>query len=124
MKLGLPEPVVEDDFAPLTREEATVWTADHPAPAKGDSEERRVTSWWTSASNRVLSASMPRDAASLDRYREVVGGALAAMLGGEVPGGTMSRRCQAPNETTWRQELLSAALCTCPVRPTRRPSSS
>jgi len=34
LKLGLPEPVVEDDFKPLTRDEATVWTADHPAPAK------------------------------------------------------------------------------------------
>ncbi len=86
LKLGLPEPVVEEDFKPLTREEATVWTADHPAPAKGEAEERRVTSWWTSASDRALSASLPRDAASLDRYREVVGGALAAMLGGDVPG--------------------------------------
>ena len=86
LKLGLPEPVVEDDFKPLTRDEATVWTADHPAPAKGDAEERRVTSWWTSASDRALTASLPRDAASLDRYREVVGGALAAMLGGDVPG--------------------------------------
>ena len=86
LKLGLPEPVVEEDFTPLTRDEATVWTADHPAPAKGEAEERRVTSWWTSASDRALSASLPRDAASLDRYREVVGGALAAMLGGDVPG--------------------------------------
>ena len=86
LKLGLPEPVVEEDFKPLTREEATVWTATHPAPAKGEAEERRVTSWWTSASDRALSASLPRDAASLDQYREVVGGALAVMLGGDVPG--------------------------------------
>jgi hypothetical protein len=33
-----------------------------------------------------LSESLPRDAASLGRYREVLGGAVAAMLGGEVPG--------------------------------------
>jgi hypothetical protein len=86
LKLGLPEPIVEEDFKPLTRGEATVWTVDHPAPAKGEAEERRVTSWWTSASDRALSASLPRDAASLDQYRKVVGGALAAMLGGDVPG--------------------------------------
>ena len=85
LKLGLPEPVVEEDFKPLTREEATVWTADHPAPAKGEAEERRVTSWWTSASDRALSGALPHDAASLDRYREVVGGALATMLG-DGPG--------------------------------------
>ena len=85
LKLGLPEPVVEEDFKPLTRAEATVWTNEHPAPAKGEAEERRVTSWWTSASDRALSAALPHDAASLDRYREVVGGALATMLG-DGPG--------------------------------------
>jgi hypothetical protein len=86
LKLGLPEPIVEEDFKPLTQAETTVWTAEHPAPAKGEAEERRVTAWWSSASDRALSASMPRDAASLGRYREVVGGALAAMLGGDLPG--------------------------------------
>ena len=86
LKLGLPEPVVEEDFKPLTREEATVWTSEHPAPAHGEAEERRVTSWWTSISDRTLSGLLPRDAASLDRYHEVVGGALAAMLGDDVPG--------------------------------------
>jgi hypothetical protein len=86
LKLGLPEPIVEDDFKPLTREEATVWTADHPAPAKGELEERRVTSWWASVSDRALSAALPRDTTSLAGYREIVGGALTAMLGGEIPG--------------------------------------
>jgi hypothetical protein len=124
LKLGLPEPIVEEDFKPLTRDEATVWTSEHPVPAKGEAEERRVTSWWTSASDRALSASLPRDAASLSRYREVVGGALAAMLGGDVPWRQRCHGGAGPNERTSRVESLSAALCTCPDRPRRRPSSS
>jgi hypothetical protein len=85
LKLGLPEPIVEQDFKPLTREEATVWTTDHRAPATGEAEERRVTSWWTDASARAMSALRPTDAASLGRYRDVVGSALAVMLGQAVP---------------------------------------
>jgi hypothetical protein len=85
LKLGLPEPIVEEDFKPLTRDEATVWTADHPAPATGEAEERRVTSWWTSESERALTALRPHDAASLDRFRDVVGRAVAVMFG-DIPG--------------------------------------
>ena len=31
-RLGSAEPVVERDFKPLTRKEASVWNADHPSP--------------------------------------------------------------------------------------------
>jgi hypothetical protein len=87
LKLGLPEPVVEEDFKPLTRDEATVWTSEHPAPAHGDAEERRVTAWWTEASNRALTTLRPAWAPSSDSYRDVVSGALAVMLGREWPSG-------------------------------------
>lgn len=86
LALGLPDPIVEEDFVPLTREEATVWDAAHPAPAQGEAEERRVTGWWTTTSAQQMAALRPHDPASLDRYREVVGGALAVMVGREVPG--------------------------------------
>jgi hypothetical protein len=91
LKLGLPEPIVEEDFKPLTREEATVWTADHPAPARGEAEERQVTSWWTSQSDHALAALRPTDAASLARYRDVVGGALTVMLGPAASGGPFAQ---------------------------------
>jgi hypothetical protein len=91
LKLGLPEPLVEEDFKPLRREEATVWTSEHPAPAHGDAEERRVTGWWTSESARAMAALSPHDAASLTRYREVVGGALDVMLGPEVSAGPFTQ---------------------------------
>ena len=39
--LKLPEPIVEADYQPLTRDELTVWTKDHPRPAGGDDHESR-----------------------------------------------------------------------------------
>jgi hypothetical protein len=83
--LGLDDPIVADDYVPLTREETSVWDAAHPKPASGEAEERRVTSWWSSAAERQMADLRPRDGASLDRYREVVGGAVAVMVNRGVP---------------------------------------
>jgi len=83
--LGLDDPIVADDYVPLTREETSVWDAAHPKPASGEAEERRVTSWWTAVAERQMAELRPHDSASLDRYRDVVGGAVAAMLNRDVP---------------------------------------
>ena len=40
MELGLPEPVVEEDFKLLSKEEHAVWNESHPEPAGGDNYER------------------------------------------------------------------------------------
>jgi len=40
MKLGLSEPVVEEDFKLLSKEEHAVWNESHPEPAGGDNYER------------------------------------------------------------------------------------
>ena len=40
MKLGLPEPVVEEDFKLLSKEEHAIWNKKHPEPAGGDNYER------------------------------------------------------------------------------------
>jgi dienelactone hydrolase len=86
LRLDQRDPIVEEDFTPLTRAEASVWDQAHPAPASGDAAERAVTRWWTEQNERHLLALRPHDAASLDHYRAVVGGALSAMLGRDVPG--------------------------------------
>lgn len=83
--LGLEDPIVADDYVPLTREETSVWDAAHPKPASGEAEERRVTSWWTSVAERQMADLRPHDAVSLDRYREVVGGAVAVMVNRGIP---------------------------------------
>jgi len=85
LHLDQPDPIVEEDFVPLTRAEATVWDEAHPAPPTGEAAERMVTRWWSDQSERHIAALRPHDKETLDRYRAVVGGALAAMAGRELP---------------------------------------
>ncbi|HET6409131.1 MAG TPA: alpha/beta hydrolase family protein [Chthoniobacteraceae bacterium] len=47
LRLGLPpERLKERDFEPLTKEQLTVWDAEHPAPPSGPELEKRVLKWW------------------------------------------------------------------------------
>jgi hypothetical protein len=85
LRLNQPDPIVEEDFVPLTKAEATVWDDAHPAPPSGEAAERIVTRWWTDQSERHMTALRPHDAQGLVRYRTIVGGALAAIGGREVP---------------------------------------
>jgi len=85
LKLGLEEPIVEDDFVPLSREEMSVWDAEHPKPAGGADYERSLVRWMTEDSQKQMAALAPTDAASLARYREIVGGAVDVMIGRGLP---------------------------------------
>ncbi len=54
-KLGLAAPVIEQDFEPLTRDELTVWDAQHPAPKANDPDsERAILRWLTADAQRQL----------------------------------------------------------------------
>lgn len=83
--LGLPEPIVEEDYELLTPEEYTVWDAEHPRPAGGVDYEVQLTRYLADQSDRQLAALAPGDAQALDRYRQVVGGALATIIGRGLP---------------------------------------
>ncbi|MBI2824308.1 MAG: acetylxylan esterase [Planctomycetia bacterium] len=85
LNLGLEEPVVEEDYQPLSVAEMTVWDDAHPRPPSGEEYERLFTRQMAEASARQLAALAPRDAASLAEYRRVVGGALEAMIGHGLP---------------------------------------
>jgi dienelactone hydrolase len=85
LHLGQPDPIVEEDFVPLTREEATVWDDTHPAPSSGEAAERAVTRWWSEQNDHHMIGLRPHDKDTLDRYRAVVGGALSAMASRELP---------------------------------------
>src|SRR5206468_6822768 len=49
--LGFPEPVIERDYKPLSREEMSVWDAQHPAPPHEENDriahERALVKWTT-----------------------------------------------------------------------------
>ena len=78
--LKLPEPIVEADYVPLSREELTVWTKDHPQPPGGDAHERALVGELTRDAERQIAALAPRDAETLAKYREVVGGGFDAIF--------------------------------------------
>ncbi|MHC4628768.1 MAG: acetylxylan esterase, partial [Planctomycetota bacterium] len=79
--LGLEEPVVEEDWPPLTEAEWTVWSDEHPRPADDPDHERQLLSYVAAESDRKIDALRPRDTGSLARFREIVGGAFETMIG-------------------------------------------
>jgi dienelactone hydrolase len=81
LKLGYNDPIVEEDFVPLTIAEMTVWDDSHPKPPAGDDYERSLAKTMTADAERQLAALEPSDAAKLAKYREVVGGAVEVLLG-------------------------------------------
>ena len=77
LKLGLPEPVVEQDYQRLTRDEMSVWEAQHPKPEGGPDFERQLLRMWhDDAQDQLLGASM-----NPERFRAMVEPALEVVLG-------------------------------------------
>jgi dienelactone hydrolase len=81
LKLGLPEPVIEEHWQPLSPEEWTVWDDEHPRPEGGAEYERSLCKWLDEQSDRQIDSLKPTDADSLKHYREIVGGAFDTILG-------------------------------------------
>jgi dienelactone hydrolase len=85
LKLGWQEPIVEEDYERLTKEEMSVWDQEHPQPeggpdpsaALGTGFERRLLRWITDDSEKQLRQARE----SLTAYREIVGGAIDVIIG-------------------------------------------
>ncbi|MCA9062770.1 MAG: acetylxylan esterase, partial [Planctomycetaceae bacterium] len=84
LKLGQSE-IVERDYIPLTREEATVFDAQHPAPATDAAAEVALLQSLDAASRARIESLYPTDADSMTEYRRVIGGALEVMVGRTLP---------------------------------------
>ena len=84
-KLGLEDPVVEEDYPRLPKEKLTVWDAEHPQSMGGPEFERRLARYWHDDTTKQLAAMEPKDAESLKKWREVVGGGIDAIIGRSVP---------------------------------------
>ncbi|MBX3439188.1 MAG: acetylxylan esterase, partial [Planctomycetaceae bacterium] len=86
-QLGFEEPVLEREFQPLTREEATVWTESHPAPSGeqvGAAHEIRILQLAAQDAEEQVSKLIPKTRSELARYRDVVGGAWETILGRSI----------------------------------------
>ena len=81
-KLGFKEPVIERDYQRLSKEQLTVWDAQHPAPKAADPDfERKLLRWWHDDAQKPLAEA----AKSSERFREVVGGAMEVIIGRTYP---------------------------------------
>jgi dienelactone hydrolase len=85
LNLGHSDPIVEEDFQPLTIPEMSVWDDAHPKPPGGHDFERALLKQIADASDQQIAALRPTDETSLAEYRRVVGGALDIMIGRGVP---------------------------------------
>ncbi len=89
-KLGLPSPVIERDYEPLTREQLSVWDDKHPAPKAADPEfERQLLKWFSDDSDKQL-----RTAASTkEGLEKVIRPAIEVVIG---------RRLANAGEVEWQ----------------------
>ena len=93
-ELGFEEPILENRYTPLSREELTVWTdanGVHPQPAGdqvGDTYELSLMRWIDADNRQQIASLVPTKpesfAEDMSEYRRVVGGAFCAMVG-EIP---------------------------------------
>jgi hypothetical protein len=86
-KMGLPEPVVEEDYKRLDRSQLTVYDAAHPRPEGGADFEKKLLHAWTEDANKQLKKLTPSgaDSQSLAAWKKVVGGGIDAIIGRGVP---------------------------------------
>ena len=77
LKLGRPEPVVEEDYHFLTPQELSVWDSQHPKPEGGPDFERKLLRWITERDGKQLA----QCADSVEHFQQVYGGALDVLIG-------------------------------------------
>jgi dienelactone hydrolase len=80
LDLGLIEPITESSYERLTQEELSVWDDQHPKPQCGHDFEIRLLEWLTSDAQRQIGGLTPKDSKSLQRYRQLIGGAWDVLL--------------------------------------------
>ena len=88
LQLGLKEPIVERDYERLTAKQLSVWDEDHPRPQGGVGFERQLLRWWADDATAQLANLQPHNAESAQAYRNIVGGAIQAIIGRDLPGGS------------------------------------
>lgn len=85
LDLGLKEPIVEEDYKVLTKEEYTVWNKEHPQPPAGDDQEVALIRQMEKDSQQQMAALVPSDQESLKKYRQTVRVAFRTIIGRQMP---------------------------------------
>lgn len=73
LNLGLDDPIIEQDYDPLTNDEMAVWNDDHPAPKEtGFVHQRNVCRWFDQQAAKVLDHSALNNQTSSESYQAAV----------------------------------------------------
>ncbi len=100
LDLGFDEAKIdEEDYEPLTAEEYTVWNKEHPKPEGGDEYELSLTKYLAEKSDQQIESLVPTNRADLDRFREVIGGAFASIIGRGLPAADDIKRTKVDKQT-------------------------
>ncbi|MFN0020975.1 MAG: acetylxylan esterase [Pirellulaceae bacterium] len=85
-KMGLPEPVVEEDYKRLDRSQLTVYDAAHPRPEGGAEFETKLLRTWTNDAEAQLKKLTPTiKQETLEPWKKLVGGGIDAIIGRGLP---------------------------------------
>lgn len=85
LKLGQTTPIVEREFVPLKKEEATVWNTEHPMPERSVENEVKIVNGFANDQAHQFAAAVPKDPDSLKAYRDLIGGAWDVLIGRKLP---------------------------------------
>lgn len=99
LNLGQEEPIVEQDWEPLTPEEYTVWTDEHPAPEGGDSYERRLLQQLNERDLAALHNHAPEGSTETQNYLSVVRTGWETLVGRSLPKADDVQRTKGWKET-------------------------
>jgi hypothetical protein len=110
LNLGLPEPVVEKPFEPVSPKELSVHDDQHPRP-KDELDAKKLREYLTETSDKRIEALLPKDAKGYDEFRRVFGPALRVMIQDELPKpaqveGTPVGDREERDGLVWRRYLL------------------
>jgi hypothetical protein len=85
LNLGFKDPIVEEDYRPLSIPDMSVWDEGHPAPPKDHEHQQAFLRGLADSTQKQIDALTPKDEASLAEYRRVGGGAMEVMIGSGLP---------------------------------------
>ena len=86
LELGLDDPIVEQDYEPLTAAETTIWGPDHPAPNEvGIAHEKLVCRWLDDKATAKLTALNTRDEEASKEFRQTYASAWRVIFDQGIP---------------------------------------
>jgi dienelactone hydrolase len=108
LRLGLPGPIKERDFPPLSEREASVWTTEHPKPvgdSVGDRHERKLTAEWAQATQAAF------DQMSQAERRRMIAAGVTTMVG-RMPNAVEPVKWNRANQVSVGNCLVTAGTLT------------